>query len=58
MKWKAIIVKHNKGDRIAVYFEKDTALIARIKKPEGVRWSSTLKAWHLSNTEAYRVKFK
>ena len=32
MKWEAKLVKHNKEDRIAVYFEKDAALIARIKK--------------------------
>jgi len=57
MKWEAKIVKHNKEDRIAVYFEKDAALIARIKKLEGVRWSGTLKAWHLPDTDENRKQF-
>jgi len=57
MKWEAKLVKHNKEDRIAVYFEKDAALIARIKKLEEVKWSNTLKAWHLPDTEENRKKF-
>lgn len=58
MKWEAKIVKHNKEERIAVYFEKDAVLITRIKKLEGVRWSSTLRTWHLPDTNENRKKFK
>jgi integrase/recombinase XerD len=50
-------VTHKKEKRIAVYFEKDAALISRIKKLEGVRWSATLKAWHLPDTAANRIQF-
>jgi len=58
MKWTAKIVEHDKTSRIAVYFEKDNALIQRIKKLSGVKWSKTLGAWHLPDTEAYRTQFK
>ena len=57
MKWQARIVTHKKEKRVAVYFEKDPELIGRIKKLEGVRWSATLKAWHLPDTAEYRRKF-
>jgi len=33
-------------------------LIARIKKLEGSKWSQTLKAWHLPDTEENRNRFK
>lgn len=58
MKWEAKIITHRKEKRIAVYFEKDTELIARIKKIEGSRWSQTMGVWHLPDTEENRVRFK
>jgi integrase/recombinase XerD len=58
MNWKATLVKHKGEKRIAVYFEKDAELIARIKKLPGVRWSATLKVWHLPDTEENRTRFK
>ena len=58
MKWNAKILRHNKESRIGVYFEKNTELIARIKKLEGSRWSQTLSVWHLPDTEENRIKFK
>lgn len=58
MIWEAKIVKHKGESRIAVYFEKNAEWIARIKKLEGVRWSSSLKAWHLPDNEANRLRFK
>ena len=58
MIWEAKIVKHKGESRIAVYFEKNAEWIARIKKLEGVRWSSSLKAWHLPDNEANRKRFK
>lgn len=33
-------------------------LIARIKQLEGARWSQTLKAWHLPDSEENRLRFK
>ncbi|MFZ4799183.1 MAG: tyrosine-type recombinase/integrase [Bacteroidia bacterium] len=58
MNWEAKLLKHKGESRIAVYFEKNAEWIARIKKLEGVRWSSSLKAWHLPDTEENRLRFK
>ena len=58
MKWEAKIVTHRKESRIAVYFEKNNELIARIKKLEGSRWSQSLGVWHLPDNETNRVLFK
>ncbi|MBJ7427409.1 MAG: site-specific integrase [Bacteroidia bacterium] len=58
MNWTAKLVTHHAKPRIAVYFEKNAEWIARIKKLEGVRWSRTLKAWHVPDTEENRIRFK
>jgi len=58
MNWKAKLISHNKESRIAVYFEKNTELIARIKKLKGSRWSQSLCVWHLPDTEDYRLRFQ
>jgi len=58
MNWKAKIITHRGSKRIAVYFEKNAELIARIKLVEGSRWSQTLGVWHLPDTEENRVRFK
>lgn len=58
MKWTAKTIKHRGESRIAVYFEKNADLIARIKQVEGSRWSQTLMAWHLPDTEENRLRFK
>ena len=57
MTWNAKLLTHNKEKRIAVYFEKNAALIARIKKLDGALWSYSLNAWHLPDTEANRERF-
>lgn len=58
MKWEAKIIKHKGEKRIAVFFEKNAALIVRIKQIEGCRWSQTLKLWHLPDTDENRKRFK
>lgn len=58
MKWSAKPIKHKRENRIAVYFEKNADLIERIKKINGARWSQTLMAWHIPDTEENRVRFK
>ena len=58
MVWEAKILTHKKEKRIAVYFKKDADLIARIKQIDGARWSQTLSAWHLPDTEENRIRFK
>lgn len=57
MNWTAKIVTHNREQRIAVYFEKDAALIAWIKTFTGARWSQTNTYWHLPDTEVNRKQF-
>nr|WP_315145195.1 site-specific tyrosine recombinase/integron integrase [uncultured Flavobacterium sp.] len=58
MNWKAELITHRKEKRIAVYFEKNEALISRIQQLEGSRWSQTLGVWHLPDTEVNRIRFK
>ena len=58
MIWEAKIVKHKGESRIAVYFEKNAEWITRFKKQADARWSNTLKAWHLPDNEANRLRFK
>lgn len=58
MHWKAQLITHRKEKRIAVYFEKNAALITRIKQLEGSRWSQTLGVWHLPDTFENRMRFK
>lgn len=55
MEWQAKIVKHRQESRIAVYFEKKKDLIERIKKLNDARWSYSLGAWHLPNTEKQKA---
>jgi integrase/recombinase XerD len=57
MNWTAKIVTHNREQRIAVYFEKDAALIAWIKTFTGARWSQTKVYWHLPDTDLNRKQF-
>lgn len=57
MNWSAKIIKHKGEARISVSFERDAALIARIKKLDGSRWSQQLQVWHLPDTEVYRKQF-
>jgi integrase/recombinase XerD len=58
MKWEAKIITHRGNKRIAVYFEKNTEWIARIKEIDGARWSQTLGVWHLPDTFENRIRFK
>jgi integrase/recombinase XerD len=58
MNWQAKTLVHRKEKRIAVYFEKNTDLISRIKKIEGSRWSQTMMAWHLPDTIENRIRFR
>jgi integrase/recombinase XerD len=57
MEWKAALITHRHQKRIAVWFEKKPDLIARIKKLDGAKWSSSLKVWHLPDTLENRERF-
>lgn len=58
MNWTAKAIQHKGENRIAVYFEKNADLIARIKKIDGARWSQQKMVWHIPDTEENRVRFK
>jgi integrase/recombinase XerD len=57
MKWSAKIIIHHGVSRIAVSFERDAELISRIKKIEDSFWSTTLKVWHVPDTDENRNRF-
>ena len=56
--WEAKLINHNSQSRIGVSFDKDPALILRIKQIIGVKWSQSLKVWHLPDTPENRIRFK
>lgn len=56
MEWSARLTTYKGEKRIAVSFEKDAALIVRIKTFEGYRWSQSNKYWHLPDTDENRKK--
>jgi integrase/recombinase XerD len=58
MKWESKLIKHNGTFRIAIIFEKNAELIARVKLIEGSRWSQSLAVWHIPDTEKNRIRFK
>ncbi len=58
MNWEAKLVRHHHANRIAVYFKKDEQLNMRIKQLEDARWSKTLGAWHVPDTDENRIRFK
>ena len=58
MTWTAKPIKHKGENRIAVYFDKNTELIARIKQVEGARWSQQNTVWHIPDTAENRERFK
>jgi integrase/recombinase XerD len=57
MNWKAKITHYKGTSRIAVYFEKNSDTIARIKTIEGARWSVSKQYWHVPDTDANRMRF-
>jgi integrase/recombinase XerD len=57
MNWIARITQHKGVPRIAVCFEKNDALINKIKTFKDARWSASKKYWHLPDTEANRSHF-
>lgn len=58
MYFQAKTILHKGTPRIAIYFEKNAQLIARIKTFDDARWSASKKYWHLPDTEANRMHFK
>lgn len=58
MNWKAEPVTHQGQARIALWFEYTKEANQKVRQLHGVKWSSTLKAWHVPDTSANRKLFK
>ncbi len=58
MKWKAEPITHNGQARIALHFEYSKTANERVRKLTGVKWSNTLKVWHVPDNDVYRAQFK
>ena len=58
MKWKAEPIIHNKQARIALHFDYSKEANERVRKLTGVKWSNTLKVWHVPDNDVYRTQFK
>jgi integrase/recombinase XerD len=57
MNWTARPIVHKAEKRIAVCFEKNADLIARIKQIDGARWSQQKVLWHIPDTIENRERF-
>lgn len=57
MKWNSKAITHRGEKRIAVFFDKDKALITQIKNIPDSRWSQTLKVWHFPDNDENRAEF-
>jgi hypothetical protein len=51
-------IEHKKQKRILVKFDYNTVLIKKLKETTDAKWSTSLKAWHIADTETNRVKCK
>ncbi len=51
-------IEHNKQKRILVKFEFNDKLIKKLRETTDAKWSKTLKAWHIADTEENRIKCK
>lgn len=58
MKWKAEPIIHKNEARIALHFDYSKGANERVRKLTGVKWSSSLKVWHLPDNDVYRKQFK
>ncbi|HEX7368004.1 MAG TPA: site-specific integrase [Pelobium sp.] len=57
MELEARPIRHRNKNRIAVWFENQPDLIVRFRRIEDARWSSTLKVWHVPDTQTNRKRF-
>jgi integrase/recombinase XerD len=55
--WKIEPLEHQGEKRIAIYFNYSNAWNNLVKSFVGVRWSSTLRAWHVADNNYYRLLF-
>ncbi len=48
---KLLKIIHHNEQRIKVDFDFDASIIATLKQLDDVKWSQTLKAWHIPDTK-------
>ncbi len=58
MKWKAEPIIYKGDARIALHFDYSKEANERVRKLTGVKWSNTLKVWHVPDNDVYRKQFK
>ena len=58
MKWKVEPIIHKNEARIALHFDYSKEANERVRKLTGVKWSTTLKVWHVPDNDVYREQFK
>jgi integrase/recombinase XerD len=51
-------IQHRGQSRILIKFEFNKTWIDRLRKTTDARWSKTLKAWHIADTEENRIRCK
>jgi integrase/recombinase XerD len=56
MNWRVKAVMHEGKRRLALYFDYNPVLNGRVKALGDARWSRTLRAWHVPDTDANRQK--
>lgn len=57
MEWNVKIITHRGEKRIAIFFDKDDAVMVKIKAIKGYRWSQSLRVWHLPDNDDNRTVF-
>ena len=58
MKWKAEPIIHKGDARIALHFDYSKEANERVRRLTGVKWSNSLKVWHVADNDTYRERFK
>ena len=55
--WETVLVVHNGEKRILLRFTNNAFWNVLVRKLEGVRWSKTLRGWHVIDNRQYRILF-
>jgi len=54
MKWEIVPINHGPEKRLGIRFDFSEDLNRQVRELKGVRWSNSLKIWHLPDTEYHR----
>jgi integrase/recombinase XerD len=56
--WETKLIRHKGEQRITIYFDNDRKKNDFVKSIAGSKWSRTLHAWHVPDTDENRVHFE